>query len=75
MLWRMNWWLGYKSRGRYRAVMTGPGGQVGTALAVATGRLPEDAIERIFAAGDRRLVPMAAPAHGLCLERVLYDDY
>jgi tRNA pseudouridine38-40 synthase len=30
--------------------------------------------EAIFAAGDRSLAPATAPAKGLCLERVVYDE-
>ena len=55
---------------------------VGAALAVAGGTLPPDAIAQALAgegayAARRRedLRVKSAPAHGLCLEAVLYDDY
>ena len=55
---------------------------VGAALAVAGGALPPDAIAQALAgegayAARRRedLRVKSAPAHGLCLEAVLYDDF
>ncbi|GJQ13505.1 hypothetical protein GpartN1_g5296.t1 [Galdieria partita] len=42
---------------------------------VASGELTLDSLEEILHARDRRRAPKAAPAHGLCLERVVYDDY
>lgn len=45
---------------------------VGTLIQVASGKRPIDDIGRIFAAADRRVAPMAAPAQGLFLVKVLY---
>jgi len=45
---------------------------VGTLVAVGTGRLEPDAVDRILAAGDRAAAPQIAPPHGLTLERVIY---
>jgi tRNA pseudouridine38-40 synthase len=45
---------------------------VGTAVDVGRGRLEEGAMLRIRAAGDRTLAGRTAPAHGLCLEQVIY---
>ena len=46
----------------------------GTLLEVARGRIEPRRIEEILASGDRRKAGPTAPAHGLCLERVLYDE-
>lgn len=46
---------------------------VGALLDVARGKLSEEEIPAIFASRDRRAAPMAAPAHGLCLIKVLYS--
>lgn len=48
---------------------------VGALLDVARGKISEEEITAIFAARDRRVAPMAAPAHGLCLIKVLYAPY
>ena len=50
---------------------------VGAAVAVADGALPRDAIPALLAPGARRAdnPAKAAPACGLCLEEVYYDDY
>lgn len=45
---------------------------VGTLLDVARGKLPESQIPVLFASRNRSMAPMAAPAHGLCLIKVLY---
>lgn len=45
---------------------------VGTAVDVGRGRLEKGSMLRIRAAGDRTLAGRTAPAHGLCLERVIY---
>ena len=45
---------------------------VGTLVAVGTGRLEPDAVDRILAARDRAAAPQIAPPHGLTLERVIY---
>jgi tRNA pseudouridine38-40 synthase len=47
---------------------------VGTLIDVARGKLPIEEIPKIFAAKDRRLASAAAPAHGLFLVKVLYDE-
>jgi len=47
---------------------------MGALVEVGRGRLTPDDIRRLLDAGDRRLGPATAPAAGLCLERVLYDD-
>ena len=50
---------------------------VGAAVAVADGALHRDAIPALLAPGARRAdnPAKAAPACGLCLEEVYYDDY
>jgi tRNA pseudouridine38-40 synthase len=47
---------------------------VGTLLEIARGRMAPDRIGEILSAGDRRLAGPTAQAHGLCLERVVYDS-
>lgn len=47
---------------------------VGTILHVACGKMELSHIDTLFAYKDRRLVPKSAPAKGLCLEKVFYDD-
>jgi len=47
---------------------------VGTLLLVGRGQLPAEEIPDILASRDRRRAGPAAPAHGLVLERVDYDD-
>ncbi|MBE6807284.1 MAG: tRNA pseudouridine(38-40) synthase TruA [Ruminococcaceae bacterium] len=47
---------------------------VGTLLEVAAGRLPADGLPAIFESGDRTKAGPTAPAQGLCLERVFYND-
>lgn len=46
---------------------------VGTLLEVAGARRPPGCVRTILESGDRRLAGPTAPAHGLCLERVVYD--
>lgn len=48
---------------------------VGTILNVAVGKLDISEIDLLFESRDRRLVPKSAPALGLCLEEVYYDDW
>ena len=49
---------------------------VGAMFEVSTGELNLDDIDEIFAHQDRRLNPSrAAPAAGLTLEHVYYDDF
>jgi len=45
---------------------------VGTLLDVGRGRLPVESMERALASGDRTEAGPAAPARGLCLERITY---
>ena len=47
---------------------------VGTAVDVARGKLEEGAMLRIRDAGERARAGRTAPAHGLVMERVLYED-
>lgn len=47
----------------------------GTLLDTACGRIPIEDIPLLFEARDRRLVPKSAPARGLCLEHVHYDNW
>ena len=47
---------------------------VGTLVEIGQGRRPEAELEAILASADRSRAAQAAPAHGLCLERVLYDE-
>jgi len=46
----------------------------GTLIEVGRGRIRSDAVETILAARDRRRAGPCAPARGLVLVRVLYDD-
>lgn len=46
---------------------------VGTLLAVGRKTMGPECISQILAAGDRRLAGPTVPAHGLSLERVVYD--
>ena len=48
---------------------------VGTMLEIGGGKLPEDAIARALASGLRTDAGATAPPHGLCLQRVQYDDF
>lgn len=48
---------------------------VGTILDVACYQRDVESIDHLFESKDRKLVPKSAPAHGLCLEQVLYDDW
>jgi tRNA pseudouridine38-40 synthase len=47
---------------------------VGTLLAIGRKTLPPDRLERALATGDRTQAGPTAPAKGLCLERVAYDE-
>lgn len=44
----------------------------GTLLEVGRGRIPPEQVERALRARDRTLAGPTLPAHGLCLEQVLY---
>jgi tRNA pseudouridine38-40 synthase len=46
---------------------------VGTLLVIGRGRAESTIVERILSSGDRGLAGPTAPAHGLCLERIVYD--
>jgi tRNA pseudouridine38-40 synthase len=46
---------------------------VGTLVAVGDGRLEPTEVGRILAARDRARTPQMSPAHGLTLERVIYE--
>jgi tRNA pseudouridine38-40 synthase len=45
---------------------------VGTMVDMGRGHVPASAFPEMMGAKDRTKAGMAAPAHGLCLERVLY---
>lgn len=47
---------------------------VGTLVAVGQGKLAPDVLPEIMGSGDRSRAGPTAPAHGLCLERVVYAD-
>ena len=47
---------------------------VGTLLAVGRGTFGPERITEVLATSDRRRAGPTAPAHGLCLERVVYDE-
>jgi tRNA pseudouridine38-40 synthase len=47
---------------------------VGTLLAVGRKTIEPGRIERALTTGDRREAGPTAPAKGLCLERVVYDE-
>lgn len=47
----------------------------GTMLAIGRGRMPEDAVRRAINSGARADAGATAPAHGLTLMRVKYDDF
>lgn len=48
---------------------------VGCMLAVAVGDMSVSDLDRLFIESNRKNAPMAAPAHGLCLEYVFYDGW
>ncbi|MBR3631058.1 MAG: tRNA pseudouridine(38-40) synthase TruA [Oscillospiraceae bacterium] len=47
---------------------------VGTLLDVNEGKIPADTLDAIMAAGQRKLAGRTAPAHGLYLNRVFYNE-
>lgn len=47
---------------------------VGTLLEIADGRIASDSIPAILASGDRSKAGPTAPAKGLCLQQVFYDE-
>ncbi|KAA8494974.1 tRNA pseudouridine synthase A 1 [Porphyridium purpureum] len=48
---------------------------IGAALHVARHDMPPEHIDVLLGARDRRIAPKAAPARGLCLDRIFYADY
>ena len=48
---------------------------VGTMLEIGGGKLPEDTIARAVTSGLRDDAGPTAPPHGLCLQRVQYEDF
>jgi tRNA pseudouridine38-40 synthase len=49
-------------------------GMVGTLVEAARGRRSADSIRAAATSGDRKLAGATAPAHGLCLEQVHYEE-
>lgn len=49
-------------------------GMVGTLVEVGRGRRDPDSLRELVTAGDRSAAGATAPAHGLCLVRIDYDD-
>jgi len=49
-------------------------GMVGTLVEVARGRRTVDSVRAAARSGDRKMAGATAPPHGLCLERVHYED-
>ncbi len=47
---------------------------VGTLVEIGQGKRPAAEMAAILASGDRGRAAPSAPAHGLCLERVIYDE-
>jgi tRNA pseudouridine38-40 synthase len=47
---------------------------VGTLIEVGRGKLDRDRVSSVLTSLDRKLAGPTAPAKGLCLERVVYDD-
>jgi tRNA pseudouridine38-40 synthase len=47
---------------------------VGTLVEIGQGRRAPDDMAKVLDSRDRAQAGPTAPAHGLCLERVLYDD-
>ena len=47
---------------------------VGTLVAVGRGNRPKDSMRDIIALRDCRAAGQSAPAHGLCLIQVFYDE-
>ena len=48
---------------------------VGTMLEIGSGKRPETDMQKAIESGRRSDAGATAPAHGLCLERVIYDDF
>lgn len=48
---------------------------VGTMLEIGSGKRPETDMQKAIESGRRSAAGATAPAHGLCLERVIYDDF
>ena len=47
---------------------------VGTLVHIGKGKIKVSHMENILNSGDRRLAGPTAPAQGLCLEKVYYDE-
>jgi tRNA pseudouridine38-40 synthase len=47
---------------------------VGTLLAIGRGTFAAERIAEVLATGDRWRAGPTAPAHGLCLQRIVYDE-
>jgi len=47
---------------------------VGTLIYVGKGKIPYKRVEDILKIGDRKLAGPTAPPHGLCLEKVYYEE-
>ena len=54
--------------------LTSAGTIVGTLLEVERGKRESEDVAAILASRDRRLAGATAPAHGLCLTRVTYEE-
>ncbi len=48
---------------------------VGTMLEIGSGKRPASDMEKAIKSGSRSDAGATAPAHGLCLERVIYPDF
>ncbi len=47
---------------------------MGALVSIGKGKITIDELKEIFQKKDRRLAPATAPASGLCLEKVIYDE-
>lgn len=48
---------------------------VGTMLEIGSGKRPASDMQKAIESGDRKMAGATAPAHGLCLMRVVYPDF
>jgi tRNA pseudouridine38-40 synthase len=48
---------------------------VGTMLEIGSGKRPYSDMQTAIESGDRKAAGATAPAHGLCLMRVVYPDF
>ena len=73
----------WKQDGKYLTYEVGANGflynmvriLVGTMLEIGGGKLPEDSISLALSSGLREDAGPTAPPHGLCLQRVQYEDF